>query len=270
MQHELNVGQCLAVARDVANCAARSIRTYYDTELDVQIKGDDERNLVTEADVAADRLITRQLHAAFPDYAFFTEETYQPGQRIDPHVPTWIVDPLDGTSNFSHRLPMFTVSIGLWWHGRPHVGVVRDVMRDLTFSASRSGGARLNGQQIRVTTHASIRGGIFGADWTREPARRKAALETFESVGMDAHTMRSLGCASLGFCAVAAGWLEGYFNLGLWPWDVAAGALIVEEAGGTFTDESGAPWAPDSRGAVVANSAVHPTLLASVQEHLPA
>lgn len=266
----MDLTQYLATAEAVARDAGRRIREYYARDLEVEVKGTDARDLVTAADRDADDLIVDRLGRAFPDSTFYTEESVKPGDAIDPAVPTWIVDPLDGTSNFAHHLPVFAVSIGLWWRHRPRVGIVHDVMRGHAFTAIAGCGAWLDGERLRVTKHASIRGGIFAADWARTPARRDAAFSVFKSIGMEAHTMRSLGCASLGFCAVAAGWLEGYFNLGLWPWDAAAGLLIVEEAGGTCTDEAGRPWSVSARSAIVSNGPVHAELLQAVQAHLPA
>jgi myo-inositol-1(or 4)-monophosphatase len=257
----------LTVAAEIARAAGEVLRDMYAGDLEVRTKGDDERNLVTAADYAADRLIRERLLAAFPTHAVFTEETFEPGMRLDPAVPTWIVDPLDGTSNFAHGLPIFSVSIALRDPGGTRVGVVYEPMRDWCFAACVNQGATLNGRPLRVSRQARLRDGIVACDWSRSPRRRAASAAIFREFTAAAHTVRSFGSAALGFCYVAAGWLDVYYNLGLWPWDVAAGALIAREAGATITDEHGGPWTIETPGVLVSNGLIHAEATAVVNRH---
>lgn len=260
----------LDVATDVAREAGALLREMYaETALDVQIKEGDERNLVTAADLAADRLIRERLAAAFPDHALFTEEGYTPGAMIDRTVPTWIVDPLDGTSNYAHGFPSFAVSIALYDGAGAQVGVIYDPLRDWLFAARAGGGATLNGKPLHVSDHAELRRCIVSCDWARLPERRARVVAILTELAATAHTLRSIGSAALAFCFVAAGWLDVYYNLSLGAWDMAAGALIVREAGGQITDEHGAPWSLAAVGALATNGRVHAAAAEIINRHWP-
>nr|WP_290668968.1 inositol monophosphatase family protein [Ardenticatena sp.] len=257
----------LAVARDTAREAGRLIQSYARGELQVHTKGGDARDLVTIADTTADEMIQYNLSKAFPEFRIFSEETYTPGDVIQTDVPTWLVDPLDGTSNFTYGLPHYAVSIALWWQGEPWVGVVYDVRRDMMFYATRGGGAWVNDRRL-VVSERPLERAIICADWARAPQRRRAVAHAFADLVQVCHTARSFGSAALNFCYVAAGWLDAYFNLGLYPWDVGAGGLLVLEAGGMLTNEVGAPWTTAHRGAVATNGHIHPTILQTLARYL--
>lgn len=263
----MNDHHFLSVAVETARAAERVLREMYATELEINLKNGDERNLVTAADYAADQLIRERLLAAFPDHAVFTEETFQPGTAIDVQKPTWIIDPVDGTTNFAHGLPIFSISIALHEGGRTRVGVICEPLHDRLFAARAGGGATLNGRPMRVSDKAPLQRCIVGCDWSRSPEQRKASVRIFTDFADEARTLRSLGSAALGFCYVAAGWLDLYYHLSLWPWDAAAGELIAREAGATVTDEHGDPWTVETPGVLVSNGLVHADAAAIISRH---
>lgn len=263
----MNDDYFLAVAQETALAAGEVVRSMYATGLEVALKGGNERDLVTAADYEADRLIRERLLATFPGHAVFTEETYQPGARIDLARPTWIIDPLDGTTNFAHALPIFSVSIALRDAAGTRVGAIYDPLRDWLFAARAGGGATLNGRPIRVSRQTPLGRCIVACDWSRLPEQRRASASIFNDFAGEARTLRSLGSAALGFCYVAAGWLDVYYNLSLWPWDVAAGELIAREAGATVTDEHGNLWTIETAGVLVSNGLVHAQATAIVNRH---
>ncbi len=256
----------LTAARDVAREAADLIRRHQAEGVRVRTKGGEVRELVTTADEAADELIRARLLALFPHHAVMSEETAHAGATLDPETPTWIVDPLDGTSNFAHGLPIFSVSIGLWWQGQPLVAAVCEVTRDWLFWAAAGQGAWLNGHPLRVSAEKEPLHAVLASDWTHSPERRRLATHLFARFVLRGHAARSLGSAALGLCYVAAGWLDGYVNLGLDPWDAAAGVLLVQEAGGLATDARGQPWTPAQEILVATNGPLHATVLSWLEE----
>lgn len=254
---------------EIAESAGALVMGYYRAEAAIHLKEGDHRNLVTEADLAAEAHIVGALRTAFPEHAILSEEGFRPGDTVDDARLTWVVDPLDGTTNFAHRLPFFSVSIGLRHEGRGVVGVVHAPALGWTFAAHVGGGTTLNGQPLRVSERASLPGAVGACDWARQPERRRLALAAHSSLAEQLHTMRSIGSAALGFAAVAAGWLDLYFNYSLAPWDVAAGELLVREAGGRTTTVAGTPWLTSTPTVLVSNGPLHEAALALLAPHLP-
>ncbi|MDQ7030021.1 MAG: inositol monophosphatase family protein [Ardenticatenia bacterium] len=258
----------LTAARDIVREAAELIHHHRAAGVEVRIKPADVRELVTTADEAADTLIRTRLEELFPDHVVISEETTAPTPPPDPQTPTWIVDPLDGTSNFAHGLPAFGVSVGLWWQGRPWIGVVCEVMRGWLFWAAAGRGAWHDGRRLSTSRTAALEQAILATDWTHSPERRRRATHLFAQFVLPGHTARSFGSAALGLSYVAAGWLDAYVNLGLSPWDAAAGTLLVQEAGGTVTSAEGTPWTPAHEVVVATNGPLHTAVLEMVRTHL--
>lgn len=226
----------LQTAIKAARLAAEAIVAARQVPLDVQSKG--YRDLVTNADYAAQDVIVRTLLHNFPDHQIWAEERGL--QPLNPAAaPTWIIDPVDGTSNFSHGLPLFATSIGLLEQGELTVGVVYDPLRQDLFHARKGEGAFLNGRRLQVSDRTNLEYAIIACDWPREPALRARNLALLQACLQKAHTCRSLGAATLGLCYVAAGWLEAYFNFALQAWDLAAATVIVREAGGQISAPTG-------------------------------
>jgi myo-inositol-1(or 4)-monophosphatase len=246
----------LEAAMSAAREAGGVVRDGFGVEQAVRYKG--EVDLLTEVDERAERVIKESLLGAFPSYGMLAEESGRVSGQEDAR---WIVDPLDGTTNYAHGLPIFAVSIALERAGEVVLGVVHDPLREETYHAERGGGgATLNGVPIRVSdTDEPIRALIatgFPYDRTEMPE----ALELFGRFAALTRGMRRLGSTALDLCYVAAGRLDGYYERGIWPWDIAAGGLILEEAGGKVTDYRGGELDLKGREIVASNGHLHPAM----------
>lgn len=194
------------------------------------------QDYASEVDGLAEAEIIRELRRAFPDHAFLGEE----GGQIGKSRHTFVIDPLDGTSNFLRGLPHFCVSIALLDNGEPQHGVIYDPLRNEIFSASRGSGAFLNDRRVRVGTRAELDGAMLITGFPpRERKRLPEHLATLQNLLQDAEDVRRTGSAALDLAYVACGRADAYFEAGLKPWDIAAGALLVREAGGRCSDFRG-------------------------------
>ena len=194
-------------------------------------------NLVTEADFAAQKIIYETIHGCYPDHNFLGEEGLSETNSDSPY--RWVIDPLDGTSNYVHRFPYYGVSIGLERDGELIVGAIFDPNRDEMFSATLGGGATLNGQPISPSKFIEIQSAMVVASLPVHVEPDDVAIQRFLRVLTKAQTVQRTGSAALNLCYVAAGRMEAYFSTNLKPWDMAAGALIVQEAGGCVSKING-------------------------------
>jgi myo-inositol-1(or 4)-monophosphatase len=251
--------EMLQTAVEAAQQAGQVILKNYLAKHNIIFKG--HRDIVTEADTAAQAVIMDLIRERFPDHTVIAEE--RENNRIGGEVEgyTWVVDPLDGTTNYARRVPVFSVSIGVLRGGEPLVGVVHDPLRDQTFVAEREKGARVDGEPMRASRVARFDHTVVGLDWTRNNAGREQMLNCLREVAPRCGTIRVLGSAALGLAYVAAGWLDVYFHLSLQPWDAAAAMLLIDEAGGRCTMLTGEPYRVDSPGCVATNGLVHEELL---------
>ena len=229
----------LSTAIEAALAAGRVHRHHFRRPLDVRKKG--PIDLVTAADLAAEQGFRALIASRFPDHAVLGEEQAVALTPVSPARCRWIIDPLDGTTNFAHGLAIFCVSLALEVDGRIEIGVVYDAIADELFTAERGQGARLNGQPIRVSEREALGDALLctGFPYTVHE-RRARQVEVFSSFLGQARAVRRLGSAALDLCYVAAGRLDGFWEEQLHPWDMAAGSLIVQEAGGwvsSFSDE---------------------------------
>jgi myo-inositol-1(or 4)-monophosphatase len=172
----------------------------------------------------------------------------------------WIVDPLDGTTNYAHGLPIFAVSIALERTGEVVLGVVHDPMREETFIAELGGGATLNDEPVRVSDTDEPIQALIATGFPYDRAEMPEALELFGRFAVLTRGMRRLGSTALDLCYVASGRLDGYYERGIWAWDIAAGSLILEEAGGKVTDYRGSELDLEGREIVASNGALHPAM----------
>lgn len=197
-------------------------------------------NLVTEADLSSQRLITEELSRLFPNIPVVGEE----GETVTLWQATsyFLVDPLDGTLNFLRGIPFFAVSIALVWKGTPVVGVVHAPVLGETFYAARGGGTFLNGNRLRRQKEKPVRDSIAVTGWPYNPSLMSWARQSISLVQREVHEVRILGACSLEMCYVAAGFVDVYWEIGLCPWDLAAGWVIVKEAGGVVTDVDGSAF----------------------------
>jgi myo-inositol-1(or 4)-monophosphatase len=223
----------------------------------VSYKG--EIDLVTEVDRLCEELIVGSLRKAFPEHSFLAEEaTYQSGSQ--PY--RWIIDPLDGTTNFAHGFPWFCVSIALECQGEVLLGVVYHCMMDELFTAVRGGGAFLNGAPIRVSGRQPLRRSLLATGFPYDLARgNENNMDNFLNFQLAAQAVRRPGAAALDLCYVAAGRLDGYWECKLKPWDVAAGFLLVAEAGGCVTNHGGLPYSVYDHRILASNGVIHQEML---------
>ena len=260
---ELSLVECARIAVDIAREAGAILRERFGQVHQIRFKG--PLDMVTEADQASEALIARRLQDAFPGHDLLGEE----GSRGASNESSfrWVIDPLDGTTNFTHGLPTFAVSIGLEQHGQPVVGVVYDPMREELFVAQRGNGATLNGRRIQVSTVDQLFRSLLVTGFSYNLERRARQAETWRDLLTRVQAIRQTGSAALNLCYIAAGRLDGYWERGISPWDVAAGALIVTEAGGTVTNMSGGPFRSDERQIIATNGLLHEELRTVVMRH---
>jgi myo-inositol-1(or 4)-monophosphatase len=260
---ESSLVECARFAVDVAREAGAILRERFGHSHEIRFKG--PLDMVTEADQASEALIARRLQDAFPSHDLIGEEGSR-GVAIESPF-RWVIDPLDGTTNFAHGLPTFAVSIGLEQHGDPVVGVVYDPMRDELFVAHRGNGATLNGRRIQVSAVDQLFRSLLVTGFSYNLERRAQQAETWRDLLTRVQAIRQTGSAALNLCYIAAGRLDGYWERGISPWDVAAGALIVTEAGGTVTSMSGGQFRSDERQILATNGLLHEELLTVVMRH---
>ena len=224
----------LAVAVEAARKAGGILKENIHGSREITYKGD--INLVTEMDTRSERAVVGTLRASFPEHGIIAEEetTIRNGSGY-----TWIVDPLDGTTNYAHGYPCFSVSIALEHEGDVITGVVYDPMRNELFTAQKGQGAYLNGKRIKVSTVDALIKSLLATGFPYDrKVSEKNNLDYFHDLLMASQEVRRDGSAALDLCSVAAGRFDGFWELKLKPWDVAAGSLIVREAGGRVTDLS--------------------------------
>ena len=228
-------------------------RHRFASHLEIDLKGD--KNLVTEVDREAERLIVEQLLARFPGHTIIAEEgEYPPG---DPMF-RWIIDPLDGTTNYAHGFPWFCVSIAMEAEGELTAGVIYNPLSDELFTATKGGGAFMNGRSLRVSMRSPLRNTLLGTgfpyDCATDPANNFANFIAFQNA---ARGIRRAGAAALDLAYVAAGRLDGFWELKLKPWDVAAGVLLVREAGGMVTTFDGSAYDVFNDRILATNGLIH-------------
>jgi myo-inositol-1(or 4)-monophosphatase len=254
----------LEVARAAAQAAARALRHKVGQTRVVQSKG--WRNIVTDADFAAEHAALAVIRAHYPDHAILSEEDKEARVDLRAPGPLWIVDPLDGTTNYAHHLPVFSVSLALAEAGELQVGVIVDPLRDQVFYAEKGRGAwaqtgRRTPQPMRVSATATLDDAVVALDWARDPALRERTLQSLHRAATVCRTARAFGSAALGLAYLAAGWVDGYFHYSAQPWDLAAGVLLLTEAGGHITTPTNDAWSLGHPQLIASNSIIHAPLL---------
>lgn len=228
----------------------------------VDFKG--EIDLVTDYDHRSEALIVSALGEVFPDHALRAEEGSRANTGADYE---WLIDPLDGTTNFAHGLPIFSVSLALLYRGEPVVGVVYDPSRDECFTAEKGGGTFVNGQRLQVSATPTLDAALlvtgFPYDIRTNPHNN---LAQFTHFAVRARAVRRLGSAALDLAYVAAGRFDGYWEFRLKPWDIAAGVLMVREAGGRVTDHDGQAASVPDAALLATNGLIHDEMLTVLRE----
>jgi myo-inositol-1(or 4)-monophosphatase len=249
-------------ALEAARAAGDVLRDGFGLRPRIKYKG--EVDLVTETDERAEEIIREALLGAYPSYGMLGEEG---GESTGEEDARWIVDPLDGTTNFAHGLPLFAVSIALEKAGEVVVGVVHDPIGEETFVAERGRGARLNDEGISVSATDELVRALVVTGFPYDRGEVPAAVDLFGRFSVRAQGMRRLGSAALDLCYVAAGRLDAYYERGIHAWDVAAASLILEEAGGSVTDYKGRPFEMEGGELVASNGPLHPALVELTDEY---
>ncbi len=225
------------IAVSAARAAGDRIIRQQERLTEVSITEKASNDFVTEADRQAEQIIKEAITKAYPDHKIIAEES---GVQSGNDDYTWIIDPLDGTTNYMHGFPHFAVSIALKHKNRLELSVIYDPTRGDIFTAQRGRGAQLNNRRIRVSKKTQLQGALLGTGFPfKEKSLLPAYLETFQRLFQDVAGIRRAGAASLDLAYVAAGKLDGFWEFGLQPWDMAAGILLIKEAGGLVTDLQG-------------------------------
>lgn len=249
--------------QDKTIVAVKEVAAFLQAQLGKIQQGDIEtkslNSLVTYVDKISEEMLVAALRKIIPDAVFLTEENTVEQQQ---GAWQWIIDPLDGTTNFIHQVPVFAISVGLQYEGEMVVGVVHEVNRDECFSATKGGGAFLNGKSIAVTKTQQLSESLIATGFPYYDFDfLDAYLNVFKFLMTNTRGVRRLGSAAVDLCYTACGRFDGYFEYSLSPWDVAAGALIVREAGGHVADFKGGDNWLHGRQIVAGNPAVASLLL---------
>lgn len=251
----------LEIAQEIAREAAALLTGYYERRVGFQLKGDFD--LVTEADLASEKLVLERLRTRFPSHGIVAEES---GAHEGTSEYRWYVDPLDGTTNFAHSFPAFCVSIALEKSGELIAGVVHDPLRDEVFTAERGAGAYLNHRRIRVSKAARLADSLVATGFPSRKRHESVNVHFFHQMAMETHGVRRAGSAALDLAYVASGRLDAFWEFGLSPWDMAAGVLLVTEAGGARSDMKGDTHGLRSPHVLVDNGLIHEEILQLFRE----
>lgn len=222
-------------------------------------------DLLTEADLASQDMIVTGLRAAFPDHGLMAEESGD--DRASANGAIWLVDPLDGTTNFAHRFPVFAVSVALWVDGEPQVAVVQDVVRERSYWAAAGQGAWMDlERRLQVSQTTELGQSLLATGFPYSRATNPDNnLAEFNYLMPRTRGVRRAGSAAIDMAWLADGRLDGYWEAGLSPWDWAAGLLLVREAGGMVSDYWGQPWQMGKKQFAASNGPLHPALLEAIQ-----
>ncbi|MGJ0490659.1 inositol monophosphatase family protein [Methylobacter sp.] len=258
MQPMLNIA--VRAARSAGDLIVRSS----DNVGRLRINQKSRNDFASEVDQMAEREIINIIKTAYPEHAILAEESG--AHKGNDYV--WVIDPLDGTTNFLHGFPQYAVSIALMHKNKIEVGVVYDPLRDELFTAKRGGGAMLNNRRIRVTTQTGLVGALIGTGFPFKNLQHlDAYLGMFRAMS-DSAGIRRAGAAALDLAYVAAGRLDGFWEIGLHEWDMAAGILLIKEAGGVVTDFSFNDKFMESGNVIAANPKMHQTMYQAIESHV--
>ncbi len=253
------------IAVRAARSAATILLRNFDRVDSLEVTSKGLNDFVSEVDRSAEQAIIQVLRRSYPDHAILAEESgAHSGNEYQ-----WVIDPLDGTTNYLHGSPHFSVSIALRYRGELEHGVIYDPLREEMFTASRGSGAYLNDHRIRVSAQLGLKGALLGTGFPfRDQRQMDAYLGMFKDLSKETAGIRRPGSAALDFAYVAAGRLDGFWELGLAEWDFAAGALLVREAGGTVTDLAGGSRHFESGNTIAGGLKTHAAITKAIRPHL--
>lgn len=217
----------------IAKSSGEIIRSYFGKKFSIEFKTD-VKNLVTEADKESEKTIIDFIKNKYPTHGILAEES---GSQLNSADYTWVIDPLDGTSNFAHGLPIFSVSIGIQYKEETIMGAIYDINRDILYFAEKGAGAFRDGNKISVSKNSKIEESFLVTGFPYNISENpENAFEKFIAMTKASRAVRRLGSAAIDFCYLAEGVFDGFWEVHLNPWDICAGKLLVEEAGGLVTD----------------------------------
>ncbi len=256
----------LSVAQEAAHAAGSVLSRHF--REGVVMRNKDVANLVSDADVEAEHAVAEVIRRHFADHAILGEEAHQASTKAE---KLWVVDPLDGTANFAHKIPHFAVSIAYYQNGQAEVGVIFNPITNDWYIATRGGGALFNGTRVHVSDCTRLDETMIGVGF---PYDRGALMEaTLAGIGdvirREVHGVRRFGTAALDLCMVGTGLFGAYFEYQLSPWDYAAGRLFAEEAGGKVTDARGNPLGLAKTSVMASNGHLHDAMLEAIVPHHP-
>lgn len=268
-----DLSQALEVAESSAKEARELLMNYFGQLSNVSSKA--HAGLVSEADVESEKLITSRILKAFPTHRVLGEEaSFLKGDNfegIDPEIPLWVIDPLDGTTNYVHRFPIFCISIGVWYRGQVHAGVIDvPVLKD-TYTTIRGQGAFKNGKPIRVSDRGLLSEALLATGFF--PDNKPALLEQlsiFSRLVSEARGVRRPGAAAYDLCMVAEGIFDAFWEKNLKPWDTAAGCLLVEEAGGQVSTYLAEDFDIFESSMIASNKLLHPLIQGEIAQAIKA
>jgi|SRR5579884_871635 len=251
----------VGVAVEAAKASGRILRQAFGQTQRISHKG--LVNLVTEQDHRSEETIIRAIQSAFPTHSILAEER---GAAGAPSEHRWIVDPLDGTTNYAHGYPVFCISIAYERNGQLEVGVIFDPLRRELFLAERGKGVTLNGRPVRVSPIDTLIESLVETGFPYERSRLDIALRQFDRLAYATQGLRRSGAAALGLAYVAVGRLDGFWEATLSPWDQAAGALMVQEAGGRVSLLNGEPYCVEATEIAASNGLIHDALVGELRQ----
>ncbi len=252
----------LNIAIQAARQAGKTIMRYMD-QLDLlQVDEKSHNSLVSDIDKMAEAEIIQHLRKAYPNHAILAEES---GEIPADSEYCWIIDPLDGSTNYLHSFPHYAVSIAMQYRGKLELACIYDPMRQELYTANKGKGAYLNAKRIRVSSPHSLQQALIGTGFPhRDPEQLETYLKQFKAIFPKTADVRRAGSAALDLAFVAAGRLDGFWESNLQPWDMAAGILLVQEAGGFVTDFNGQENSLNNGQIVAGNPKIHKLLVENV------
>jgi myo-inositol-1(or 4)-monophosphatase len=254
----------LEVAAEAARKAGEILKTHFREKTLVKYKG--RANIVTDIDLQSEKSLKSILQAEYPDHSILSEESQA---IIGNSSYEWILDPLDGTNNYSFGIPFFSIVIALTRGEDVLLGIVYDPLRDEMFSARKGNGATLNNSPIHITRRKTVQESLIGLDLGYVDEKGKRALEFITSLWPEMYAYRIMGSAALGMAYTACGRLDLYFHFLLYPWELACGQVLVTEAGGVVTDLEGKPPKIGQGSVIASNKAVHADFLRILRQINP-
>lgn len=246
----------LETAIGIAREAGALINTFAERRVPFELKG--EFDLVTEADRASEELIVSRLQSHFPTHTIIGEEG---GERSASSEYCWYVDPVDGTTNFAHGFPVYNTTLALEHSGEMIAGVVFDPTRNEMFAAEKGGGAYLNGHRIRVSKANRVEDSLVATGFPSRKRHENVNVHFYYQLALQSHGVRRAGAAAIDLAYVSCGRLDAFWEFGLNPWDMAAGILLVQEAGGKCSTMKGAPANLRGRHLLTSNTLIHEEML---------